>query len=142
MSLYYYPVVDGLFRIRLLRNEGIAFGLFHSFESNWKPIILAVMAVIAVIIVLYYIWQTPEDERRVFAALGLLLGGILGNFVDRLTNGYVVDFLEFHWGDVFSWPTFNIADAAITTGVLLIIYESFFGRDTQPKQETEEGAGG
>jgi signal peptidase II len=87
----------------------------------------------------YYVWQTPDEERRVFMSLGLLLGGILGNFVDRLSRGYVVDFLEFHWQDSFAWPTFNIADAAITTGVVLIIFESFFGRQQQPvEQETEK----
>lgn len=138
LALHYYPVVDGLFTIHYVRNEGIAFGLFHSFESNWKPVVLSIMAIIAVVIVLYYIWQTPPEERRVFVSLGLLLGGILGNFVDRLVHGYVVDFLEFHWQDAFSWPTFNIADAAITTGVILIIYESFFGRQEHPEQGTEK----
>ncbi len=138
LALQYYPVLDGIFTIHYVRNEGIAFGLFHSFESQWKPVVLSVMAIIAVVIVLYYIWQTPVEERRVFASLGMLLGGILGNFVDRLFHGYVVDFLEFHWQDSFSWPTFNIADAAITTGVILIIYESFFGRQEHRQQETEK----
>jgi len=138
MSLQYYPVLDGFFTIRFVRNEGIAFGLFHSLESDWKPIILSAMAILAVVIVLYYIWQTPSGERRVFASLGLLLGGILGNFVDRLVHGYVVDFLEFHWQDVFAWPTFNVADAAITTGVILIIYESFFGQEPQPEPSSEK----
>jgi len=138
LALHYYPVLDGIFTVHYVRNEGIAFGLFHSFESSWKPVVLSVMAIIAVAIVLYYVWQTPAEERRVFVSLGLLLGGILGNFVDRLMHGYVVDFLEFHWQDSFSWPTFNIADAAITTGVILIIYESFFGRQESPEQAPEK----
>ncbi|RPJ55898.1 MAG: signal peptidase II [Acidobacteria bacterium] len=138
LALHYYPVLDGLFTIHYVRNEGIAFGLFHTLESTWKPIVLSLMAVIAVAIVLYYVWHTPDEERRVFVSLGLLLGGILGNFVDRLFHGYVIDFLEFHWQDSFSWPTFNIADAAITTGVVLIIFESFFGRQQHAEQETEK----
>lgn len=138
MALQYYPILDGFFTIHYVRNQGIAFGLFHSFESSWKPVVLSLMAIIAVVIVLYYVWQTPAEERRVFVSLGLLLGGIMGNFVDRLFHGYVVDFLEFHWRDAFSWPTFNIADAAITTGVILIIYESFFGRQEHAEQETEK----
>jgi len=138
LALHYYPVLDGLFTIHYVRNEGIAFGLFHTLESTWKPIVLSLMAVIAVAIVLYYVWHTPDEERRVFVSLGLLLGGILGNFVDRLFHGYVIDFLEFHWQDSFSWPTFNIADAAITTGVVLIIFDSFFGLQQHAEQETEK----
>lgn len=138
LALHYYPVLDGIFTIHYVRNEGIAFGLFHSFESQWKPVVLSLMAIIAVVIVLYYIWQTSAEERLVFASLGLLLGGILGNFVDRLFHGYVVDFLELHWQDAFAWPTFNIADAAITTGVILVIYESFFGRQEHVEHETEK----
>ncbi len=138
LALHYYPVLDGLFTIHYVRNEGIAFGLFHSFESSWKPVVLSLMAIIATVIVLYYIWQTPPEERRVFVSLGMLLGGIMGNFIDRLVHGYVVDFLKVHWQDSFSWPTFNVADAAITTGVILIIFESFFGRQEQTEQKTEK----
>lgn len=134
--LHYYPVLDGYFTIHYVQNEGIAFGLFHSLESTWKPIILSGMAIVAVGVVIYYVLTTPLQERLVFVSLGLLFGGILGNFFDRLLNRHVTDFLEFHWRDAFAWPTFNIADAAITLGVLLILYESFFGHSTA--QDTEK----
>jgi signal peptidase II len=137
-SLRYYPVIDGLFTIHYVQNEGIAFGLFHDVDSIWKPLILAGMAVIAVAVVVYYIWETPTNQRLVLVSLGLLLGGILGNFIDRLYHGYVIDFLEIHWGDVFTWPTFNVADMAITSGVVLIIWESFFGELHQGETETEK----
>lgn len=126
-SLHYYKVVDGFFAIHFVRNEGIAFGLFHSNPSVWKPVILSVLAVAAAVMVLYYIWTSPPGERGVQLFLGLLLGGILGNFCDRLWRGYVVDFLAFHWQDRFAWPTFNLADAAITCGVAAILYQGFFG---------------
>ena len=125
--LHYYKVIDGFFTIHFVRNEGIAFGLFHSNPSAWKPVILSFLAVAAAIMVLYYIWTSPPGERGVQLFLGLLLGGILGNFCDRLSRGYVVDFLEFHWQDRFAWPTFNLADAAITCGVAAILYQGFFG---------------
>ena len=126
-SLHYHPVVDGFFTIHFVRNEGIAFGLFHSNPSAWKPVILSFLAVVAAIMVLYYIRTSPPGERGIQLFLGLLLGGILGNFSDRLWRGYVVDFLEFHWQDRFAWPTFNLADAAITCGVAAILYQGFFG---------------
>ncbi len=134
-SIHYYPLLDGYVTIDYVQNEGIAFGLFHSLESSWKPVILSAMAVIAVAVVIYYILTTPLQEKLVFVSLGLLLGGILGNFIDRLMNQHVTDFLKVHWQDAFAWPTFNVADAAITTGVVLILYESFFGRDRTPAPE-------
>ncbi len=125
--LHYFPVIKGFFTIHYVRNEGIAFGLFHSTQSQWKPILLSLMAIIAVLIVVYYLWTNSIAERSVMWSLALLEGGILGNFSDRLLRGYVVDFLELHWRNSFSWPTFNVADAAITCGVFIILYQNFFG---------------
>ncbi|MDA2927656.1 signal peptidase II, partial [Acidobacteria bacterium AH-259-G07] len=129
--LRHYIIIDGFLKIEYVQNEGIAFGLFHSLQSQWKPTILSVMAIVAVTIVLYYIWRTRPDQKGLLVSLGLLLGGILGNFIDRLLNHYVIDFIEVHWRDQFSWPTFNLADAAITCGVLLILYQTFVGEDNQ-----------
>lgn len=123
--LHYYPVVEGFFTIQYATNEGIAFGLFHDLQSEWKTPLLTAMAVLAIIMVLYYVWTTPLHEKLVFVSLGLLLGGILGNFVDRLLHRSVVDFLKLHWGASFAWPTFNLADSAITLGVALILVSTF-----------------
>lgn len=126
--LHYYPVIDGYFTIDYARNTGIAFGFFHDLDSSWKPIILSLIAVIAVIAVTYYMFTTPREDRITLLALGFLLGGILGNFVDRALHHSVTDFLMLHWKDQFSWPTFNVADAAITTGVSLILIQAFRGQ--------------
>lgn len=125
-----YPIVviKDFFNIRYLTNAGIAFGFLRNLESEWKPVILSALALFAVFVVLYYIWTGTGEPNRHFVSLGLLLGGILGNFTDRLVNGYVVDFLEFHWQDRFTWPTFNVADTAITCGVILILFDTFFGQ--------------
>ncbi|MGH9339753.1 MAG: signal peptidase II [Acidobacteriota bacterium] len=131
-------VIDNFFNLHYVENQGIAFGYFHEFESEWKAVILSVMAIVALAIVLYYIVVSPLNQKLLFVSLGLLLGGILGNFTDRLLHGYVVDFLELHWKSRFFWPTFNIADAAITCGVLIILYETFFGFDPQKSGEREE----
>ncbi|MFZ0426529.1 MAG: signal peptidase II [Acidobacteriota bacterium] len=121
-----YTVIDGLFKIQYVRNEGIAFGLFHDFDSQWKPWVLSLIAVIGISLVSYYLAHTPKDDRITLFALGLLLGGILGNFSDRLIHHSVVDFLTLHWQNRFFWPTFNLADAAISTGVFLILFKTFF----------------
>ncbi len=122
-----YPIVEGYVTVHYAENTGIAFGLFHDSQSQWKGPLLSLLAVVAVCMVLYYIRTTPVHEGFMFVALGLVLGGIFGNFVDRLTRGYVVDFIKLHWRDAFAWPTFNLADSAITTGVLLIVAMSLFG---------------
>lgn len=139
--LHYHRVIDGFFTIHYVRNEGIAFGLFHDNPSAWKPAILAVLAVAAAVMVLYYIWTSPAEERGVQLFFGLLLGGILGNFSDRLWRGYVVDFLEFHWQDRFAWPTFNVADAAITCGVAVILFQGLFGTGSADPASSRDGPG-
>lgn len=120
-----YSVIDGLFKIQFVRNEGIAFGLFHDLDSQWKPLILSLVAVIGISLVCFYIYHTPKEDRITLFALGLLLGGIMGNFSDRLLHKSVVDFMTLHWQDRYFWPTFNVADAAISAGVVLILFKTF-----------------
>jgi signal peptidase II len=123
-DLVYYPVVDGFVTIQHVRNTGIAFGLFNDLNSPWKPFVLSAIAVAAVVAVIFYLVKTPSHERLALLSLGLLLGGILGNFTDRILNAYVFDFITLHWKDAFTWPTFNLADASISTGVFLLVLQS------------------
>jgi len=130
-----YTIIDGFFKIHYVQNKGIAFGLFHTSQSPWKEIILSVLAIIAVIVVLYYIWSTPLNQPLLLISLGLLLGGILGNFLERIVHHHVTDFIEVYWQDRFRWPTFNVADTAITCGVLFILYESFMGEESETSRQ-------
>ena len=133
--LHDYSVIDGFFKIHYVQNEGIAFGLFHTSQSPWKEIILSVLAISAVIVVIYYIWSTPLNQPQLLISLGLLLGGILGNFLERMVHHHVTDFIEVYWQDRFSWPTFNVADTAITCGVLFILYKSFMGKESETSSQ-------
>ena len=83
------------------------------------------LAVLAAIAVLFYFMRTPRNDDRVLGACALLLAGISGNLTDRARLGYVVDFIVLHAGD-YHWPTFNIADASITVGALLLAYDLIF----------------
>ena len=127
LSLHYYPVIEGFFTVHYVENRGIVFGFFNEFHSEWKSPVLAMLALFAIGMVLYYIWTTPTSELLVMAAFGLVLGGILGNFFDRLFHGFVVDFIKLHWRGEWAWPTFNVADSAITTGVILIMTSNVVG---------------
>jgi signal peptidase II len=115
-------VIDGFFNITYVRNTGVAFGIFSSISSPIKSIVLSLFTAFAAVVVITYSYRSPLRNRLLQVALALILGGALGNLYDRLAYGYVVDFLEFYIGS-YHWPAFNVADSAITTGVLLLALE-------------------
>lgn len=116
-------VVPGFFTLNLTYNPGAAFGAFGSL-----PVVLILIGLVAVLIIAG-IRKERSKSRALAVALGLLLGGTMGNLVDRIRFGAVTDFLDFAVtvrGRVMSWPTFNVADIAITIGVILLAYHVFF----------------
>jgi signal peptidase II len=125
-------LIPNLLRLSYVRNSGVAFGLFADLQSVWKPYVLAGMAVIAVAVILVYSSRTPMNRVLLQVALAITMGGILGNFTDRVMHGFVVDFVEFHYKELFYWPTFNVADSAISIGIALLLI------DTVKNPELEE----
>jgi signal peptidase II len=117
-------LIRGFLQFVYTENPGIAFGQLQDGGSfgRWFFVVLASLAAIAVF---YYFMRTPRNDDRVLGACALLLAGILGNLTDRVRLGYVVDFIVVHAGD-YHWPTFNIADASITVGALLLAYDLVF----------------
>ena len=111
------------FALSYVRNTGAAFGVLAAAPVGVRlPLFLAV-TVVATAAVLSYLRRTPADQRWRVAALGAILGGALGNLLDRVRYGEVVDFLDLHWGGLH-WPAFNVADAAITVGVAIVLLAS------------------
>jgi signal peptidase II len=117
-------LIPGYLRISYVSNTGVAFGLFRDLDSPWKPYVLAAMAIVAVIVILVYSFRMPSSRLLLQCSLAVIMGGILGNFVDRILQGYVVDFIEFHIKDAFYWPTFNVADSGITVGIGLLLIDA------------------
>jgi len=115
-------VIDGLFNITYVRNTGVAFGIFSSISSPAKTVLLSVFTACAAVVVVTYSVRSPARNRLLQIALSLILGGALGNLYDRLVYGYVVDFLELYAGS-YHWPSFNVADSAISIGVALLALE-------------------
>ena len=109
------------FNTVLVYNRGTSFGLF---EGGGQWLLLAVAAAIVAILL---VWLTRTRRRGLALALGLVIGGALGNAIDRLARGAVVDFLDFHWGELH-WPAFNLADSAITIGVVLMLLDGLLER--------------
>lgn len=117
-------IIQGYLNLSYVENTGVAFGLFDAVESPWKPYILAAMAVVASIVIIVYSLKAPIDRKLLHLALGITIGGIWGNFLDRIFRGFVVDFIEFHIRESFYWPNFNVADSAITVGVALLLIDA------------------
>ncbi len=117
-------VFDDWFHIVHVRNRGVAFGFLSSLDPGWVNPVLIVTTVLAVAAILGYLhylpWRGPGP-----LGLGFILGGAVGNLIDRARLGYVVDFLDVHWRQ-YHWPAFNVADAGITVGVFLLILDILF----------------
>ena len=124
-------IVNGFLDFIYTENPGIAFGQLQEGGSfgRWFFVVLAIAAAIAVF---YYFIRTPRNDDRVLGACSLLLAGILGNLTDRVRLGYVVDFIALHAGS-YHWPTFNVADASITLGALLLAYDLVIGNRKSAK---------
>lgn len=120
-----------IFKLVEVWNRGMSFGLFNDAQASWVLIALA-LAISACLV-----WYLRGAARPLAAAaLGLVLGGAIGNVVDRLRFGAVYDFLYFHLGEWY-WPAFNLADSAITVGVVLLVWEGLFEQDESPKKSAK-----
>ncbi|HNZ97609.1 MAG: signal peptidase II [Acidobacteria bacterium] len=118
------PVIPGFFHLSHLRNTGVAFGLFAaSAAGGGNSMVLLLLGLVALAVVGFYFWRAPHESRLLLTALSLVLGGAVGNLLDRLFQGAVTDFLGFYLGS-YRWPDFNIADSAISIGLGLLLVDS------------------
>jgi signal peptidase II len=115
-------VIPDLFSIVHVRNTGAAFGIGANAESQVVPLLLNSGAILVFLIVVAYALRTPLTDRTLQVGLHLILGGAIGNLVDRFRFGYVVDFLDLYVRD-HHWPAFNVADSAICIGIALLFLD-------------------
>jgi signal peptidase II len=111
-----------------VRNTGAAFSLFADHSAAFRVPFFIGVALVAGAALVFFVRQTPARHRSVLFACGLVLGGALGNFIDRVLYGAVIDFVDVHWRG-YHWPAFNVADSAISVGVALLLLRSLFVRD-------------
>lgn len=110
-------------------NRGVSFGMFNN-DGTWNALILSVLAL--VISACLIVWMRRADGLWMKISLGLVVGGALGNVIDRIRFGAVADFVFFHVGS-FEWPAFNLADSAISVGAILLLAQSLFGAQVSHK---------
>lgn len=116
-----YIEVFGFFNLVTVWNTGISFGMFNGLENS-QVIFASLQSSIALILL---VWLYRNQKVHVAYALGLIIGGALGNIIDRILNGAVADFLDFHIAG-YHWPAFNLADSFIFIGVAILIFDEFF----------------
>jgi signal peptidase II len=112
--------------IRKAYNSGAAFSFLGN-ASGWQRWFFIVLALSVIVLLLTWLRRLPAAQKGTAVALALILGGAAGNLVDRVVYGHVIDFIDFYYGR-WHWPTFNIADSAITVGAFLLLVEAFTGR--------------
>ena len=123
LDLYdHIPVIPGFLDITHVQNTGAAFGLLNAADFPFKAVLMIGIAAIALVAIAAYATQLGFHERLARFGLSLILGGAFGNLIDRAVAGYVVDFVDVYWGSSHFWA-FNVADAAITVGAILVLLD-------------------
>jgi signal peptidase II len=126
------PVIDGFFYITSHRNRGAAFGILQN--QQW---LFITITVVVIGFVMVYLWQLKSERPLMSFSFSLILGGAVGNLVDRVRHGEVVDFLHFQFGS-YHYPIFNVADSAIVVGVVILLLITLFTPTSQPKESLSE----
>jgi signal peptidase II len=128
------PVIPNFFQLVHVRNTGAAFGIGANADSRLVPLLLNAGAIAVFCVVVVYAFRSAITDRLLQTGLHLILGGAIGNLLDRFRFGYVVDFLDVYVGN-HHWPAFNVADSAICIGIALL----FLDMRKKPEAEAEEG---
>ena len=126
-------VIPNLLDLRYVQNTGAAFGLLNNVDIPFKAAIMTAIALFALIAIAVYARRVAPDEPLTRIGLALVLGGAVGNLIDRIAAGYVVDFIDVYWRGWHFWA-FNVADAAITVGAGCVILEMMIGGPQAPQQ--------
>jgi signal peptidase II len=130
------PVIPDLFNLTYVRNPGAAFGFLRDAPPMFRSLFFLSTPPLAMIIILFILKNVQSNEKVQVIALCSIFGGALGNYIDRLRFGYVIDFIDIHYKGVWSYPAFNIADSAIVCGVIALILLMFFDAKKSKKSQS------
>jgi signal peptidase II len=133
------PIISGFFNLTYIRNTGAAFGILAQAEPAFRIPFFVIVPVVALGAIAYIFKKIAPKDLKLSSALSLVIGGAIGNLIDRLQLGYVVDFLDFHWSYQYHFPAFNVADSAICVGVGILMLDLLTQKDG-PEAETRKNA--
>ncbi|MEN6375807.1 MAG: signal peptidase II [Smithella sp.] len=117
-----YAVINGFFNLVYVMNPGAAFGFLAGASATFRYVFFTGVTVVAILLIIYYLVKNQQGNLITVVSLTLIFGGAVGNLIDRIRFGAVVDFLDVYIGTCH-WPAFNVADSAITVGAILMIWE-------------------
>jgi len=129
-------LISGFFNLTYVQNKGAAFGLLAQANPSFRVPFFIILPLIALGSIGYVFQKISNRDTKMALALSLVIGGAIGNLLDRLSLGYVVDFLDFHWRWTYHFPAFNVADSAICIGVGLIMLDIL--KQEKPSSEKKE----
>lgn len=135
-----HVVIEGFFNLTHVQNRGAAFGFLNSSEITWQFWLFSAASLLAVGVLFFLARSAREKDTLMFVSLGCILGGAVGNFIDRVRYRHVIDFLDFYIKDMH-WPTFNVADIAICVGVGLLLLITIKQSKNEQKQNKTNKAG-
>ncbi len=134
-----FPIIDGFFSLTYIRNPGAAFGLLASTGPVFRTIFFSLASVFALGLLATIFFRLQEEDRAGQLSIAAILGGALGNLIDRIRYGEVIDFLDFYVS-AYHWPAFNVADAAISVGVFFLVLHYIFEKKTGTDQPPSPSA--
>lgn len=117
-----YKVIDGFLNFVLVMNPGAAFGILADASATFRYVFFIGITTLAIVLILYYLWKSRSESYLMIVSLTMIFSGAVGNLIDRLRFGAVVDFVDVYIGTAH-WPAFNVADSSITVGAALLIWE-------------------
>lgn len=113
-------VIQNYFNLTYVRNPGAAFGFLSESHPQFRELFFLSIPPIVMLIIYFILRSVPDKDRWQIFALSSIFGGAIGNYIDRIRFRYVIDFLDFHYHEKYSWPAFNVADSAIVLGVIIL----------------------
>lgn len=129
MDLYQSIQILPFFNMTYVHNYGAAFSILYD-AGGWQRYFLSALALIVSAVIVWWLRQSTKEQLLLPVAFSFILGGALGNVIDRILHGYVIDFLDFYYGS-YHWPAFNVADSAIFIGAALLILDMFINKETK-----------
>jgi signal peptidase II len=135
-------VIDDFWHFRYAENPGAAWSFLADAPEWFRQPFFLLVSLTAMVFIVVYFRRTTETQRILRVALALVFGGAVGNFLDRARLGYVIDFIDWHWYDKATWPTFNIADACISVGVGLMVLDMILTPKPSTAGATAKSAAG
>ncbi|TPV56021.1 lipoprotein signal peptidase [Aestuariibacter sp. GS-14] len=138
MDLYESIQLAPFFNFTYVHNYGAAFSFLHG-AGGWQRWFFTAIAIAVSVVILWWLKQTPKQQKLLPVAFSFILGGAIGNVYDRIAHGYVIDFLDFYVND-WHWPAFNLADSAIFVGAALLIWDMLTNKSDSASDTTTQSA--